>query len=170
MKDILKHRTIRLCYLVREDKFINADRLLLEEKLRDIVDLEVRQVTSLQDPELLPCDLLVVYLGPAERSFFSQWLPKFQHQLEKQAEILIPVLFVSPNAGNIDLGEIFASAVATNWYFDLVSLHELDTLPVRVANLLRIHDHLHELKRYGELLTEMKNSVSRLEARLKQSK
>ena len=163
MEKILNHRTIRLCYLARENKFVDADRLLLENKLRAVAELDVVALDSLQDPDLLPCDLLVVHVGAVEKENFQVWLGGFRRQIERQAGILIPVLLVTKDSIDIDLSLIFADAVKANWYFDIVSLKELDTLPIRMANLLRIHDHLHELKRYTELLEELKSSVAKLQ-------
>ena len=41
------------------------------------------------------------------------------------------------------------------------------TLPIRVANLLRIHDHLHELKRYSAALDDITVKVKMLESQMK---
>jgi hypothetical protein len=54
-------------------------------------------------------------------------------------------------------------AIKSNWYFDVVRPEHLDSLPVRVANLLRIHDHFHELRRNSETLDRLQDRVNMLE-------
>ena len=57
-----------------------------------------------------------------------------------------------------------------NWYFDIVASDQLDSLPIRVANLLRIHDHLHELHRYSAALSSLTAQTEALKQELLQLK
>ena len=56
---------------------------------------------------------------------------------------------------------------ASNWYFDIIHPDHLTSLPVRIANLLRIHDHLAELHRYEAELGRMQQNIRMIEAELK---
>ena len=53
-------------------------------------------------------------------------------------------------------------AAGMNWYFDILSMEHIDSMPIRVANLLRIHDHLHELERYQNTLATLNHRVDQL--------
>jgi hypothetical protein len=62
--------------------------------------------------------------------------------------------------------EVLEQTLNSNWYFDLLHPDHLSSLPVRVANLLRMHDHLHELLRYEKELKRMQADIGRIEAEL----
>ena len=57
-------------------------------------------------------------------------------------------------------------AIDENWYFDVIDPDHLDSLPMRVANLLRIHDHLHELSRYEKSLADLQADVRQMQQKL----
>ena len=163
MSHLFNHRPIRVCYLPREDNVVDVDRLRFEKALHQVAELDLVTLGSLRDPKLHPCDLLVAFPGLNAKSNFHAWVHRLLSSIERQAGIWVPVIFVATDPESLQLNHMFSEAVGRNWYFDVVSPAELATLPIRAANLLRIHDHLHELKRYEHLLIELQESVARLE-------
>jgi hypothetical protein len=66
------------------------------------------------------------------------------------------------------IGQLIDWAVKINWYFDIVSRDHITSLPIRIINLLRIHDHLHELQRYDSELTTLQGRIDEIEQKLQE--
>ena len=156
----------RLCCWDLEPKRADSFKMLMDRALRFLPQLDLVQLKALDDPQLSPCDLLVVYawhLGEAE---LMVWLQAFERRLSQaQHGVWIPALVVTPVA--IDrIADVLEHTLNSNWYFDLLHPDHLSSLQIRVANLLRIHDHLHELRRYEKELADMQAAVRLIEAEL----
>ena len=147
-------RKLRICYYNVDQQSLNSLRISLEAALQSLGEFEILPVTGLADPARLPCDLFLVHAINIKEETFPAWLYHFSQRMEQQGNIWIPAIFVSEVSWHI-LRSMTEKAVQMNWYFDIVSPQHIDSLPVRIANLLRIHDHLHELKRYEASLNEL---------------
>ncbi len=147
----------------------DTTKLNIEHFLKLLPGATWKKVKGLEDPSFLPCDLAVVYAWHLTEIELKAWLENFEKRWKKQGAIWIPALIISPlNAGDLlgSMEEIWAS----NWYFDIVHPDHFSSLPVRVANLLRIEDHLRELERYEAELTRMQASIASIEQSLKTMK
>ncbi|NDE14037.1 hypothetical protein EBZ80_03820 [bacterium] len=158
----MRTRRSRACVLNLDPKFVNLPKIKLEQELRAMVDIELVEVKSLEDPDFRPCDLVIVEAQGVSNGAFQAWLSSFQARLVAQADIWVPSLIVA-DISVPEARELMEHAVKSNWYFDVVQPAHIDSLPVRVANLLRIHDHLHELRRYSETLDRLQDRVNMLE-------
>jgi hypothetical protein len=158
----MRARRSRACVLNLDPKFVNLPKLKLEQELHAMVDIELVEVKGLDDPAFRPCDLLIVEAQGVSGGDFQAWLRSFQSRLVAQADIWVPSLIVADLPVQ-DARVLMEHAVKSNWYFDVVQPSHLESLPVRVANLLRIHDHLHELRRYSETLDRLQDRVNMLE-------
>ncbi len=82
-----------------------------------------------------------------------------------QDGIKIPVIVF----GHVDLQTqraLLAWAVQQNWYFDIVQPEHIKSLSMRVANILRIHDHLHEIARMMRHMSDLQDRVTEVESLL----
>lgn len=158
-------RPLRACYLNLEARVVDSSRMLVEQRLSALGDIALVTIQSLDDAKFNPCDLLIVMANHIPEDEFTRWLESFKGRIQTQSHVWIPALIIADIDFNI-LREILLSVVKTNWYFDVLSSSHLDSLPIRVANLLRIHDHLHELRRYGETLKELQEKVDGMEQKM----
>ncbi len=155
-KNLFQNRKLRLCYFSTSAKTVNLASYGFEKRLGLLgAEVETVKVDGLTDPNLLPCDLLVVDAEKLPAQGLSKWLVGFGNSMEAQNKVWIPALILAKFSFS-ELAQGLAKAYQMNWYFDIVNPTELDSLPIRIANLLRIHDHLHELARYGQVLSELK--------------
>lgn len=162
---VFAHKKIRIRYWNCEPKVLDSHRMTFEIHLKRLGELETVQIGSLDDPAVKTADLLVIGAHLVEIDRFSVWLREVRGRLVSQGAIWTPVLVLSESTFE-SLAEILLESIADNWYFDIVSPRHLASLPIRVANLLRIHDHLHELKRYGQALEDINQKVAELEKQL----
>lgn len=158
-------RTLRVKYFVADKRFVDAERMVLEKNLRRLTDVSLSELKSLDDPDFLPCDLLVVAAKNVAAVDFRKWLDGFRRKVRSEGNIWIPALILTQIEFE-DLRDILLEAVNDNWYFDVMHAEHMSSLPIRVANLLKIHDHLHEMDRYGQALTDLGEKVAFLEAQL----
>jgi len=158
-------RTLRVKYLVADKRFVDADRMLLEKHLKRISDVRLTEIKSIEDADFLPCDLLIVAAKNVAAVDFKRWLSGFKKRVHGDGSIWVPALILSEVEFE-DLRDILLETVNENWYFDVMHANHMASLPIRVANLLKINDHLHELGRYEKALTDLGEKVSKLEAQL----
>lgn len=164
------NRSLRICYLNTQDQVIDAQRIALEKRLKLLGgEFSLHQVKGLSDPNFSPCDLLIIAAHKLPSESFPQWLFSFSEKIEAQGFIWVPALIIS-SASFITLKEVLDRAIEMNWYFDIMQEEHMDSMPIRVANLLRIHDHLHEMKRYEESLNALSNQLDQLTHTIKSLK
>jgi len=154
-----------ICSWDLDPKRSDATKLNLERFLKLLPALEWKKVKGVEDADFLPCDLAVVYAWHLNQVELQTWLENFEKRWKKQGAIWIPALIVSP----LDIGDLVQSMDgiwASNWYFDIIHPDHFLSLPVRIANLLRIHDHLHELERYEAEMKAMRDTIGKIEKQL----
>ena len=153
-------------YWDAEKKFVDATKINFEKHLSFLPDFDLITLKTLDSEDFNPCDLLLVTAFLIDANDFSQWLDGLNKRIVRQNSIWTPALIFT----DLPFAELSASihdyAADNNWYFDIVSADHLDSMPIRIANLLRIHDHLHELFRYQERLDQMQTKVSDIEEKL----
>lgn len=159
----------RICSWDLDPRRADTLKLSLEQQLRFLPHTSWHRLKALDDSSLLPCDLLVVYAWHLAESELLIWLKGFEQRLRQQDAIWIPSLIVTPLILT-RIEDILEKTLSSNWYFDLVHPDHLTSLPVRVANLLRIHDHLHEMQRYEKQLDTLQAAVLEVETELENFK
>ncbi|MBI2603602.1 MAG: hypothetical protein HYW48_11170 [Deltaproteobacteria bacterium] len=155
----------RVCYVNPDPKTLDADLAFFEKRLKLLGQLELATVPSIESPNFLPCDLLVLNASHIPTEAFPKWLLGLSHKILRQKNIPVPALIFAP----LDfsrLNEMAEAAYQMNWYFDIIHPQHMESLPIRVANLLRIHDHLHELQRYEDEVKTLQKKVEDIEHRL----
>jgi hypothetical protein len=165
MAPTVLERTLRVKYFVADKRFVDADRMLLEKNLRRISDVKLSEIKSIEAADFLPCDLLVVAAKNVAAIDFKKWLTGFRKRVHNEGNIWVPALILTEVEFE-DLRDILLEAVNENWYFDVMHADHMASLPIRVANLLKINDHLHELDRYEKALADLGEKVMKLESQL----
>ena len=158
-------RKLRICYWQVQPRVADAERADLEAHLARLGDVQMTAIKALDQPEASGADLLIVAaqkLGPVE---FPVWLTAFRKRIQAQGMVWTPALILADVPFDV-LSDIWPDVTKENWYFDILSPAHVASLPIRVANLLRIHDHLHELKRYAKALEDINGKVSSLETEM----
>jgi hypothetical protein len=163
---LFANRSLRVCYWNAEAKIVDAGKAELERHLKRLGDVKVEVIKALDAPEAAQADLLVVAAQKLAAQDFPVWLQGFRKRIQAKGSIWTPALILADVSFDV-LSEILVEVTAENWYFDVVAPAHLSSLPIRVANLLRIHDHLHELKRYSAALDDINTKVKMLESQMK---
>ncbi len=158
-------RSLRICYWNTEARLVDAERMNLESHLRRLGELRVDSVKSLDDPALVPCDLLIVAAQVIPVAEFPVWLQGLKKRIQARNLVWTPALILAEPDFAV-LSGILPEIARENWYFDVIAPAHLSSLPMRVANLLRMHDHLHELRRYEDALDDVNQKVKVLEEQL----
>lgn len=152
----------RIRILDLDPKRADSLKHVVEKKLRFLPHLDLSTAKGLEDPTILPCDLVVVFCWNLEEDEFLKWLSSFESRWLRQNSVWVPALIVSRAELNV-FSELLERAMQSNWHFDVIHPDHLSSLPIRIANLLRIHDHLHELLRYEKELKSLQEQVNTLE-------
>jgi hypothetical protein len=158
-------RALNLCYWNAEARVVDAERLALEVHLKRLGDVRVQQVKTLDAPETAAADLLIVAAQAIPTEEFPKWLAGLRRRVVAHGAIWTPALILADVTFDT-LSDIWADVTRDNWYFDILAPSHVASIPIRVANLLRIHDHLHELKRYESALDDINAKVKVLEGQM----
>jgi len=158
-------RQRRLCYWDTEKRHFDSFKANFERHIKFLPQLTLYQLTSLDDPEFFPCDLLIIYAAHIPDEELPQWIEGLKKRIQAGGKIWTPSLILSP-VGFGELSEWLHEYADSNWYFDIIHPDQWTSLPIRVANLLRIHDHLHELYRYQDQLTSLQERITTIEQEL----
>lgn len=163
----LSEKRRRVCYLNMNIKIFDAHSDFLERRLKGIGKVEIKKILSFDSPDLNPCDLMIINGININQDSFLIWFKSlFKNKQLIQSGIPVPIVIVVRL--NYDyLLDIWNEIYNENWYFDLIHPDHLGSLPVRVANLLRMHDHLHEIKRYNDLVNRLASDVSSMRQEIK---
>ncbi|SME89485.1 hypothetical protein [Pseudobacteriovorax antillogorgiicola] len=160
-----QQRKRRLCYWDSQKKSVGAVKLNFERHLRFLPEFDLVTLKALDDEKFAPCDLLIISAEDIPSEDFSQWLQGINKRIVNQGQIWTPALIFS-ETDFVDLSSEIHDFADNNWYFDILNPLHLESMPIRVANLLRIHDHLHELWRYKDQLDTMQEQINEIEKRL----
>jgi hypothetical protein len=161
----LQQRKLRVCYWNTDPRVVTRWLAAFETSLRRLVDLELTAISGLTDAAASKADLFLIIADSVPSDEFPDWLLRLPSQVGKHGSVWIPAIIVY-DVKFETLGSVLRQIADENWYFDVVNPNELASLPIRVANLLRIHDHLHELKRYNQIIGQLSQQVADLEEKV----
>jgi hypothetical protein len=156
-----RDRPIKICVLNQEPRIADRSLARIETELAKICEFDLFKISSIDDEEFLPCDLLIIIAHTLENEELTTWVKGLAKRMEKSGKILTPALIIGEG---IDLASkgLMSFAAAENWYFDMVDVEHISSIAIRAANLIRIHDHIHELGRYETSITKLENQVKDL--------
>lgn len=138
----------RICYLNDNRKAVDLALDIFEKTFKNfpfIEFIETHDLDSIKNHS--PVDLVLIHLPILNSSVLKNWLSK--KILNKDSKIPIPILFYS-DLSKKELEQLWEESYKSNRYFDIINPGELDSFPIRIANLLKIYDHLHEIHRYED--------------------
>lgn len=164
----LPDRRLRVCVWNPTPAMAGPSILAIEQQLKNLGSVQCVHLKSLDDPDFHPCDLLVLTATYIDEETFETWVKGVEARLHKQAGIKVPAIIYA----HVSLGmqrDLLQWAIATNWYFDIIDPKHLDSLAIRIANFLRLHDHLHEIARMQISVDSLSEKVCALEEALNQS-
>lgn len=158
-------RKRRICYWDKQKNELASEKIQFERHLDFLPECDIVNISSLEDPQLSPCDLLVINILNIPCDKIPPLIRSISTQVKARGNIWTPALLLSRASFDKTMFEIHDFA-ADNWYFDILNPQHLDSIPIRVANLLKIHDHLHELLRYQSELEKLQEKVVAIEDQL----
>jgi hypothetical protein len=162
---IFNNRRMRVCIWNATPGFISAASAALDQQIRELVQVEMIPLKHLDEPAGTPCDLLIISAEGLDEDHFSSWIQSVGARVPKAQGIPVPSIVFAAVPAPIQR-EMLRWAVDGNWYFDIVDPDHVASLPVRVANFLRLHDHLHEIRRMGDLSKLLEAKVQLMETQL----
>lgn len=138
----------------------------LERQLQLLaIPCQLAVIPRLDASDLMPCDLLIMNALLVPGPQFKAWFKNFKDRMMAQAGVWLPALIIADCSFG-ELSDFMDEVRRSNWYFDVVHSEHFSSLPLRIANLLRIHDHLHELQRYGRHLQDLEQRLKEVEQKL----
>ncbi len=147
-------------------KIITQVGAFVESHLKVFFESQVEVVKDHEQIKSPDFDIGLVQAQELELPEFLKWLDSFEKKRADASLIQVPFIIVTP-ISPADVAKLFVRVVETNWYFDLVHPMQLQSLPIRVANLIRIKLHIEELQRYNLELDQMAEKIAQLEEKLK---
>lgn len=165
---IFPNRRLRVCVWNPTPAMAGASLAQMEAELKKLGTVQLVPLKSLDDPTLLPCDLLVITATYIEEEAFAQWIHGVEARIARQVGIKIPTVICATISAAVQR-PLLRAAVESNWYFDIVDPEHISSLPIRVANFLRLHDHLHEVQRMQAVVADLNSRVENLEESLRSS-
>ncbi len=166
-KDLFDDRRMRVCHWNATPGFVSSASAVIEQKLKLLLKLEMVEVRSLDDPAIKPVDVLFISAEGLEDEHYPSWLKSISPRIPRAHGIPAPTIIFG-DISSVVQSELLRWAVEGNWYFDIVEPGQVSSLTVRVANFLRIHDHLHEIRRMGEAMKLLNSKVADMEILMEQ--
>lgn len=154
-----RNRPLRVCYLHHDARFVDDALEQIEFQIAQVHSFKMVELDNIDSPQLYPCDLLVLIAHHLSSEHLVAWIKGLSRRLQ-QKNIWIPSIILS-DASARSLTGLIPYALRSNWYFDIIHPDHIPSLPWRMSNLIRIHDHLGELCHYEQTLTELEAKVTR---------
>lgn len=164
-KDSLTSK-LRVCYINHDTKILQSEVLALEEKLKQLKGVEIVSLSSIEGNDLSKYNLLIINAISLTDEAFIKWLPAVSQKITQKLDAQIPTIFLSYLTFS-SLNQIWQALYEKNWYFDIIHPDHLESIPIRMANLLRIFDHLHEVKRYEQEIKVLQKEVLNIQETIK---
>ena len=162
---LFKNKRMRVCSWAGTPGFFSAASAALDQQLRQLIQVDLIKVKSLDDPSMMPVDLLIISAEGVDEEAFPTWIRGISSRIPKAHSIPVPTVIFSAISVSTQR-ELLRWAVDGNWYFDIVNPDHVSSLPVRIANFLRLHDHLHEVRRMSEASAALTGRVQEMERQL----
>lgn len=135
----------------------------VEQQLQLIFPCQTKKVKTLSSEDFWPCDLIVTYGGTMTDVVTS--LKAIERQLRSSGKVW-PASLVIGSYPVEQTADLFQMILSSNWNFDVVDPDHLESLPTRVCNLIRIQEHLQELRHYDKQLQDLESEVAKLVTKL----
>ncbi len=155
-------QVLRIGYYQVDPRVVGSSILDLERHLGKLGKVSITAIKDISLGTHQDFELLVIAGPTLEDHSFGSWLNSFKRKIAAQGDIWVPAIIIADISFQA-LEVIWADVVKENWYFDIVNPEHLSSLPIRVANLVRMTDHLSELKKYERLLVDLTDKVTALE-------
>ena len=160
---------IRLGFWDVESKYFDYAKPLLTRALKRWTQLDIVTIKDLEEASSKSCDIVCISASHVPKNSLTKWLTSLAERFQSNQLIWVPALILSEHT--FDTGAHLAEVSSEwNWYYDLLMPNHLDSIPVRVANLVKIHQHLRELRRYDKELKQLSSEVHRLNQELSKLK
>ena len=160
----LSQQCIRVSY-VDCSKQVNASSVKVEAQLRELLAPHFHVAQGVAQIPAEGCDLAVIKATHLPEANFWSWLNNLEAQLGRGRVVALPALILSQFSFSAQ-SFLWRQVARKNWYFDIISQDSLDSIPLRMANLVRIHDHLYEILRYQKTLNELDSQLKSLRSEL----
>ena len=166
MQTSFRRRKLRICLFEADKILLNRDKIKFDSMLKQLQSFEIVELPSLS-PNVYPAsDLLIISAMHLAKDEFIGWIKPLHATLKNQGNVWLPAIILA-DVSFEEITKIIDWAIEINWYFDVILPEHLSSLAIRITNLLRIHDHLHELNRYAIELTSLQKRVNDIEKELK---
>lgn len=158
-------RSIKITFINGTPQIHDSFQGVFLRHCRHMFEIDWRAETSLMTANLQDIDLLILQARHIDTDGFEPWLRRQESYLIKNCSIPVPCLILR-DMSFAELSNIYLERAQNNWYVDILGTEEVNSLPIRIANLLRIYDHLRELRRYESSVLQLQNRVDDLEKQL----
>lgn len=155
-------RIFRVAYLDTQQKYFTGAKKHCQNILRSLDGTDFNEISALNQLDTQNTDIVFLSASHIESVDFQQWLDGLAKKFKRNEFIWIPALILAEVSLNISR-DILQVTINNNWYYDIISPNELDSLPLRMANLIKIHDHMKELNRYEAELQNFSEKIEGLE-------
>ena len=162
MKTTFRRRKLRICFYEADKILLNRDKIKFDSLLKQLQSFEIFELPSLESENFQPCDLLVISAMHLAEEDFTDWIKKLHSNIEKQGNVWSPTVILA-EMSFATIKKIIDWAIDINWYFDVIMPEHMSSFAIRITNLLRIHDHLHELDRYATELSFLQKRIQDIE-------
>jgi hypothetical protein len=166
---IFKDRTFSVKVWNPTPNMVSALNAAVEIELKKLGHCQIVTVKSLDEIDPTSCDLIVClahFIGDEE---FPDWIRRVEQRIPMGETIKVPFLIIA-RLEPFTLRDILSEAVQSNWYFDVVDPDHLPSVSVRMANFIRLHDHLHEVFRMTTAVDVLSKQVRTLEGEIESIK
>ena len=162
----MTEREINIGYYDTQKQYINSLKIHLQQALDQLWSCKIVPLDTIQE-ELKPFDLIVVVADHIPQEEFEQWLIRCEATFKTNNLVWTPALLIADLDQSHQIS-LMHKIISRNWYFDIVAPSHINSIIVRIANLIRIHDHLKELYNYETILHDLRSQVDTLENTIKQ--
>ena len=154
----------KVMYYNMDEKILTPYISKVESLVSSIEQIDLQKTDRIRDIE---ADLIIVS-SPLGGEELVRWIQRLiDDKNQYKSLIWTPIIFVT----DADLSQVesvmWKCISETNWYFDIVNRDNLEFLSLRIAFLLKVSDHIRELKEYDKKILELSSRISSLEQSLK---
>ncbi len=146
---------------------INSHKMELEKVLSSFFRMDwIKSVQSNSKFDAQKVDAVVMSALHVEEESINEWLRKKRNFIDQEFSKKVPMVAIVRSKASFYF-TLVEHLFADNRYIDLVHVDHLNSLPVRLLNLLRISVHLNELEQYDKRLKALEAMVENLKTTMK---
>lgn len=154
-----RQKPLRVCWINYDNRTIDDSLEIIEGELDRIQTFEMVEISSIDAENFHPCDLLILIAYHMESAILTRWIQKIAERMK--SHIWTPAIIIG-ELSRLDSQCLVKFSTTSNWYFDVIDTEHLSSLALRAANLIRIHDHLHEIHNYKTMLDHLEQNIEKL--------